>query len=166
MQLSYEERMKEKVVRMLGEEYLLPFMDIFNDECCSGKVCIGHIQTVGPTCLVIRAPPHNYPSLLHRSSHFLHYLSLASCAGVNCAHVWVTSRMNGVNQMKVVKLTSHLSLVQPQPSCFFCMNSNYINANIGVTQLLTCDLTVFSISCCGFLCCMPLFPFLHVVCAY
>ena len=30
---SFEERMKGKVVRVLGEEYLLPFMDIFRDEC-------------------------------------------------------------------------------------------------------------------------------------
>ena len=29
--LSYEERMKETVVRMLGEEYLLPFMDASGD---------------------------------------------------------------------------------------------------------------------------------------
>lgn len=31
LSLSYEEKMKEKVVRVLGEEYLLPFMDISGD---------------------------------------------------------------------------------------------------------------------------------------
>ena len=49
--------MKEKVVRMLGEEYLLPFMDISGDGGWAGKVYIGHIQTIGP-----HLPCHHGPS--------------------------------------------------------------------------------------------------------
>ena len=43
--------MKENVVRMLGEEYLLPLMDILSDECWAGKVYIGNIWTIGPHLL-------------------------------------------------------------------------------------------------------------------
>ena len=46
--MSYEERMKEKVVRVLEEEYLLLFLDISSDGGELAKVYIGHIWIVGP----------------------------------------------------------------------------------------------------------------------
>ena len=51
--------MKEKVVRVLEEEYLLPFMDISGDGGCTGQVYIAHIWTVGPNL-----PCHHGPFLV------------------------------------------------------------------------------------------------------
>jgi len=52
------ERMKEKVVIVLEDEYLLPFMDISSDGGWASKVYIGNIQTIGP-----HLPCHHGPSL-------------------------------------------------------------------------------------------------------
>lgn len=89
--------MKEKVVRMLGEEYLLPFMDIPVMRGEMARHTLAIFRPLVPTYLIIMDFPCNHLPSLNWSSHFLHYLSLASWAGVDCVHVWVTFWMSAVN---------------------------------------------------------------------